>query len=438
MTVSPYAPYPPSLWANSLTALDLPPLQEHGLQTQVLVIGAGLSGLSTALHLARQGMQVTVLEAACVGWGASGRNNGQVIPTLTSAEPDAIEARFGEQGEYLVQLVRDSAAQLFELIRSEQIDCAAEQSGWFQPAHSAGRMALSEARVRAWEKRGAPVTLLQKAECDALLGSTAWHGGMLNHSGGHLNPLALAKGLALRCLRLGVRIYQRSPATAMRFSDDQWQVKTPYGQIRADNLVITTNAYSDFFDKPLHPPLARSIVPVRIWQLATAPLSEDIRASLLPGRQAVSDTHGDLRFFRYDQQHRLVSGGGLIFPFNSDARLQDLVGQRLQQAFPQLLPLRFDYVWDGHIAMTSDRMPHLHELGPRCWTWVGCNGRGVALSVALGKELAEQIVTPQQAPRLPCTRLRPIRFQRLGRQIAPAFLALYRWKDGREPAVASR
>ena len=149
------------------------------------------------LHLAKAGKAVTVLEAEDVGYGASGRNNGQVIPVLTRADPDALCARFGDAGERFVKLIGGSAAYLFDLVRENGLNCEAEQNGWIQPAHTPGRFrAISENRFRQWEKHGAEVELIDKAELDRRIGTNFFFGGFGNRTGGHINPLALTRELA--------------------------------------------------------------------------------------------------------------------------------------------------------------------------------------------------------------------------------------------------
>ena len=424
-----------SLWAA--TAPDRTPataLAEQA-ETDVAVIGAGFSGLSTALHLAREGVQVTVLEGAGVGFGGSGRNNGQVIPTLTAAEPDAIETRFGGAGERFVGLIRDSAAYLFDTARAEDIDCEGEQTGWFQPAHRASRMALSEKRVEAWAKRGAPARLVDREEAARLLGSPQWFGGMYNPTGGHINPLALARGLARACEARGVTIHENSPVASVERKDGKWHLVTASGAVLvARSVMLATNAYTGFHERKLAPTVARSLVPVLSWQMATAPLTNAQRETIVPGRQAVSDTHGDLRFFRYDKRNRLVAGGALAIPVNGAERLKVLVGKRLAEAFPALGTPTFDYVWNGFIGMTEDRFPFITRLGPDFWCWAGCNGRGVALSISLGRELAGAIAgKPLEELALPLSEPKPIPMHDLVTRLAPpVFLPYYRWRDTRD------
>jgi glycine/D-amino acid oxidase-like deaminating enzyme len=151
--------WPPSLWASVTPVGPALPRLEGTHTTDAVVIGAGFTGLSTALHLRRGGISVTVVETMEPGWGASGRNNGQVIPTLSRPVPDDIVAKHGAAGERLVGLLRDSASILFDLVREERIDAEAEQTGWIQPVHSPGRMKIAERRVAQWSKRGAPVEL---------------------------------------------------------------------------------------------------------------------------------------------------------------------------------------------------------------------------------------------------------------------------------------
>jgi glycine/D-amino acid oxidase-like deaminating enzyme len=169
--------------------------------------------------------------------------------------------------------------------------------------------------------------------------------------------------------------------------------------------------------------------------MATQPLGDNVRKSMIPGRQAMSDTHGELIFGRFDARNRFVTGGAIIRPFNQEATLKARVGKRLQALWPQLGEVQFDYVWNGFIGMTTDYLPHIHRLGPNAYGWTGCNGRGVALSIALGDELSKAVRgVPDKELALPFTEPTPIPANELLRPFAPLMMVLYRHRDSKEIA----
>jgi glycine/D-amino acid oxidase-like deaminating enzyme len=427
--------WPDSLWAAvTPPGPDLPELIGTQ-QSDVIVIGAGFTGLSTALHLREAGVDVAIVEAMEPGWGASGRNNGQVIPTLSRPDPEDIIAKHGAVGERFVAMLRDSASTLFELARRYDIEAEQEQAGWVQPVHSPGRIKIAERRVRQWSKFGAPVELLSRDQTREMLGSDAWFGGFWNKSGGHINPLALARGLARAVLDLGGRIYARSPAVSFEHRNNRWVVNTGNGEISGRALVVATNAYSGEIVKSLVPQIAHEVMPILSWQMATQPLSDNIRKTIIPGRQAMSDTHGELYFARYDARNRLVTGGAVIGPGDRAGRLRARVAERLQRLWPQIGEVNFDYVWNGYVGMTTDFMPRIHRLGPDAYGWTGCNGRAVALTMPLGRELARAVQgAPDKELALPFTEPVSIPAHAFMRKRAMLMLLLYRWRDAREIA----
>lgn len=426
-------PWPPSLWAAATPpGPDLPELAGTA-QADVIIIGAGFTGLSTALHLREAGVDVAVVEAMEPGWGASGRNNGQVIPTLSRPDPDDIVAKHGAVGERFVGLLRDSASVLFDVVTRYQIQAEQEQAGWVQPVHSPGRIKIAERRVAQWSKFGAAVELLSRDETRQMLGSDAWFGGFWNRTGGHINPLALSRGLARVVLERGGRIFAGSPALNFERQNARWVVKTAQGEITGRALIVATNAYTGEFSKSLMPDIAQEVMPVLSWQMATQPLSDAARATIIPGRQAMSDTHGELYFARYDARHRLVTGGAVIGSGDKAERLKAIVAERLQRLWPQIGPVEFDYVWNGYVGMTTDFLPRIHRLGPDAYGWTGCNGRAVALSIALGDELSKAVRgIPDRELALPFTDPVPIPAHALLRRLAPLMLMLYRRRDARE------
>jgi glycine/D-amino acid oxidase-like deaminating enzyme len=180
-------------------------------------------------------------------------------------------------------------------------------------------------------------------------------------------------------------------------------------------------------------------MPVLSWQMATEPLSDIARKTIIPGRQAMSDTHGELYFARYDARNRLVTGGAVVNTGDAAGRLKDTVGRRLQRLWPQIGEVKFDYVWNGYVGMTTDFLPRIHRLGPDAYGWTGCNGRAVALSISIGQEMAKaaQGVAAQELA-LPFAEPVPYVAHGLLRRLAPLMLMVYRRRDAAEiPEVAS-
>ena len=420
---------PNSVWAKTAPSVIATHSLEEDISTEVVIIGAGYTGLSAALHLAPD-ISPVVIEANGVGYGASGRNNGLVIPTLSKADPEEIIRIFGqEKGEQTIALIRDSASLVFNLIRKHNMEKAGEQTGWIQPAHSPGRMKLIEKRVTEWTKRGLKADLLDRKQLEGLVGSSAWFGGWIAHDGGTIHPMAYVRGMAKAVVNLGARIFTNSPALSLTKDDNGWLIRTKNGSVKANRVILATNAYTD----DLWPKLRRTIIPVKTWQMATKPLSDNIRRAILPGRHGLSDTRGDLEFARYDWDGRLVSGASLIFDINSENRLRAHVGKRLQKNFPQLGQVEWEFIWSGFLSMTTDYLPRLHVLAPGVFTWLGCNGRGVALSTAMGSVLADLVRgQPIKDAPLPVTDLKTVPAHGLVTQFARTNLLQRRRNDQKE------
>jgi glycine/D-amino acid oxidase-like deaminating enzyme len=430
--------FPPSLWAD--TAAPAPstgPLEPGEYFADLVVIGGGFTGLSTALHASERGARVILLEASEIGWGASGRNNGQVIPAMTRADPDVIVREYGqEKGEALVNIIGGSGDKVFELVRKHRIACAAVQSGWIQPAHRLSRMDLARSRVQQWTRRGFAAELLGRDQTRSLIGSDLWFGGWQNRTGGHINPLAFVRGLASAAQSVGSVIHTRSAVVGISRRPSGWRVSTQTAHVNAPKVLVATHAYSGALGLTSPwPKLASTMIPMRSYQLATQPLPAELRATILPQNHAMSDTHGDLHLGRFDETGRLITGGALIVPFGYEQRLRKRLQDRLKRMFPQLrdFPLEFDYVWHGNFAVTPDGIPRFVKLGDGLYTWLGCNGRGVALSTALGPVLVDAIFADDLSTSvLPFERMRCLSAHALVKRTAIAAMLLYRWRDSRE------
>ncbi len=424
-----------SFWYADAPAAPATQALEGEATADVAIVGAGYTGLSCALHLAERGARAIVLEADEIGSGASGRNNGQVIPTFSRIEPDALadstppEQGGRAKGEQLAQLVADSAAYTFDLIRAHGLDCDAEQRGWVQPVHSPGRVKLAERRVAAWARRGAPVEMLDRASTERITGSRFWYYGWVNRSGGRVQPLAFCRELARVAMAKGAQVFTGSRATALQRQGGRWRVSTRRGAVLAERVVIATNAYTD----GLWPRLARTIFPVNSYQMASVPLPDEVRATVLPGVSACSDTQGDLHFFRLTADGRLVTGGGLVFPYDYAQRLRRRIGERVARVYPQVGAPKFDFIWHGSVGVTLDARPHAHELAPGVLAWLGCNGRGIALATSVGAQFARACLgTPLGELPLPFSPVSPVAGHAIGRRIASLALAVFRWRDKRE------
>lgn len=349
------------------------------------VIGGGFSGLSTALHAAARGVSVVLLEAEIIAWGATGRNAGFVVPNFAKRDPDDILAELGtERGEALVRFASGSADLVFDLIRRHEIDCQAAQSGWIQPAHSATAFAKVESRAAQWASRGRPAVVMDSAETERVTGARGYAGSWTDCSGGLLDPVAYARGLADAAAVYGARIFERSPVHRISRTQDGYTLTTANGTVRAGKVFIATNAYGG----ALQPALARTYFPLRVFQIATEPLPREIRSRLLPGNQSVSDTRRNLFTFRFDADNRLITGGMHIFGPGAATRVPRAIHRRLAERLElsNLPPIA--HTWSGMAAVEPDFLPHLVDLGPGLIAGFACNGRGIALTTALGRELA--------------------------------------------------
>ncbi|MBA4800137.1 MAG: FAD-binding oxidoreductase [Rhizobiales bacterium] len=395
----------------------------------LVVIGAGYQGLSTALHAVRAGLSVQVIEAGEIGAGASGLNGGQVIPGLKQ-DPETLLALFGaDLGERLTTFSAETADVVFNLIASEGLDVEHARTGWIQAAHTETAMEAAVRRNRQWRAQGADVALLNQAEVGLLTGADGYRGGFLDRRAGVVNPLALVHELARIATEAGAGLVVKDGVASLRRVGAGWEVTTASGRsIRARKVLVATNAYSG----ALVPKLAESLVWLHSFQIATEPLPAELDF-ILPGGQAVSDSRRIVVYYRRSPHGRLVLGGR--GPMREPRSEEDWahLERALHRLFPTLASLRIDHRWFGRVAMTPDHLPHLHEPEPGLVMVAGCQGRGIGLMTALGAPLARYLADGDQAVLpLPITPLRRIplhRFRRLG---VAGHIAWYRLLDGLE------
>ena len=415
-----------SLWSATAPSVVPTPALSESVKVDVAIVGAGYTGLSTALHLAERGVSVCVLEANEPGWGASGRNGGQVNPTL-KYDPEQLVRMYGpERAEPLISTVSNSADLVFNLIERHGIDCAPVRKGWMQLSYTDKGVAGLHARADQWARRGVPVQRLDAAAVASRLGSQAFAGGWLDGRAGAIQPLAYARGLVSAALAAGAQVHGHSAVTGLQRQGTGWQLHTAGGaQVTADQVVLATNGYSG----NLWPGMAQSILAANSFIVATKPLSGRAADSILPGQETVSTAQRLLLYFRKDNHGRLLMGGRGLF--NDPTSPTDFahLERSLALLFPQLGPLEFEYRWAGRIAITRNFMPHVHEPAPGLTLALGCNGRGIALCTSLGQQLAGRLCDSRAEFVYPVTPLQRLPLHGLQRFYIGAGVAWYSLLD---------
>ncbi len=404
------SPLPPSLYADTARPpIEAPPL-DGDKRVSVAVVGGGFTGLSAALHLAERGVETVVLDAHQPGWGASGRNGGQVNPGL-KYDPDQVEADFGpELGTRMVSFSTNAPNRVFELIRTHQIQCEARQGGTLRAAYAPKNAAEVRSTAEQCIRRGMPVELLEGDGIAAMSGTRRYLAAVLDRRGGTLNPLGYARGLAEAASHAGVSVHGGSPAQSIRRDGAYWAVQTPSGTVRAERLVLATNAYTD----DAWPKLRRSVVPVFSGIVATEPLPPALVASILPDGSALYENGQITVYYRVDTSGRLLMGGRSPM---RDGVTQDTLRWLIrytERLWPALRGTRWTHAWNGQVAVTTDHYPHFHEPDPSVLISLGYNGRGVAMATAMGDEIARRLTgTPVDALNMPLTTLKEIPFHGL-------------------------
>ncbi|QOR38693.1 FAD-binding oxidoreductase [Billgrantia diversa] len=399
------------LWHD--TSLE-PPLDLSTLQgnhtTDVLVIGGGITGLSTALHLAEAGVSVTLIESGDVPSGASGRNVGLVNAGLW-IPPDDISEVFGEEiGERANSILGGAPAVVFSLIERHSIECQATRTGTLHLAHNGkGDQELAR-RAEQLQRRGAPVELLEAGACQRLVGTQRIRRALLDHRAGTMNPTAYTRGLARAAQAAGARLFTHSAATGVCRAGEDWSITTPRGSVKARRLVLATNAYTeDRWNEIRH-----HFFSGHFFQVASRPLPEELAGDILPERQGAWDTRMVLSSMRRDAEGRLVLGSLGKGDGKPAAFLRCWANRIQRHYFPQLGSVEWECSWSGRIGFTPDHTLRLFELAPGVLGVSGYNGRGITTGTVVGKGFAQYLINGDDgALPLPIRSPRPIRARSL-------------------------
>ncbi|MEZ2146401.1 FAD-binding oxidoreductase [Bradyrhizobium sp. DN5] len=359
-----------------------------GAEADVVVIGGGYTGLSSAIHLAAGGVRVALLEASEIGFGGSGRNVGLVNAGMW-VMPDTLAGTLGSPfGERLIELLGHGPQKVIELIEKHGIDCELERSGTLHCAVGCKGLHEIEMRAEQWQKRGALVFVLNAEETRQAIGGGNYTGALLDKRAATIQPLAYVRGLARIALAAGVKIFTQSEVLTASDTGSRWRIGTANGFVNADWVIVATDAYgkgpwSQVRQEQIHLPY---------FNCATRPLSDHLRTSILPERQGAWDTREILSSYRIDRSGRLVLGSvGALEGVGASVH-RSWAARSLRRLFPQLGDVEFEAVWFGMIGMTSDNLPRFHKLDRNVVAFSGYNGRGIAPGTVFGSVLASYIL----------------------------------------------
>jgi gamma-glutamylputrescine oxidase len=362
------------------------PALQGAVKADLCIIGGGYTGVSAALHAASRGLSVALLEAENIGWGASGRNGGQMI-TGQRQDQSKLEQWYGEVvARQLWSLSEEAKALVRSLIADHAIDAQ------LRPGHLTA--AWKPSHARELERYAADMgrrysythgRFVPKAEMENHVATTRYHGGYFDADGAHLHPLRFVQGMALAAERAGAKLFENSRVTRVAKGPVNTAV-TAGGEVDAKFLAYAANGYLG----DLEPGIAAHILPIDNYLIATEPLGDARAKALIPSGAAIADTKFVLDYYRLSAEGRLIFGGGETYG-GAPRYIEDFVRPAMERVFPQLKDVGIDYAWGGTLAITTRRMPHVGRLSPTQYFAHGYSGQGVAIATHMGKLIAQAI-----------------------------------------------
>jgi len=428
-----FSPFDTTLW--HATAIPAPRTDrlEETITADVCVVGGGYTGMTTALELVGDGASIVVLESQEMGFGGSGRNAGHCTPTFSYYALDELRAMLGqERAERLIARQVSGADMAADLIRDYQIDCEWQQNGYFQGALTPSKLHELENIASSYAEVGAPSAMIGSAEAEKLTGSSRFYGAWLLKSGGHLNPLSYARGIAKALIQEGAQVLTDSKVIDVTPHKGAWSVNTKKGAVIADKVVMCTGAYTEDAWKGLD----RTFKIQKVFLAATNPLPDAVREKVLPFNGTMHDGREDFFVYKYDRAGRIIVS---MFPMGKRGRDLDYTRQvlldRLRWLHPQVpVATTWDYYWTGELDMQRQTIPRLYDVAPGVIACTGLSGRGVPTGTMLGGIIADWARgVPEKDLALP---LEKLKFAPAYMNLAPAMVL--RWYRLRDRLAAKR
>ena len=381
--------YPQSWYAATADVLETLPRLSESLSCDVCIIGGGFTGLSAALTLASAGIDVVLLDAHRIGWGASGRNGGQ-LGSGQRVDQDELEKKYGsDHARALWDLAQVSKQNVHDLIKQYGIDCD-YRSGIMHVDHKR-RFTRETAEYVDKLNTEYDYDKISFVDRDALrqrLASDRYYSGSVDTGAGHLHPLKLAAGLARASIERGVRIFENSEVTNYSESPEHVFVKSSTGDVKARQLLLACNGYLG----KLSAEVAASVMPINNYIIATEKLEPSLAASLIHDNMAVADSKFVVNYFRVSHDNRLLFGGRESYGYRFPANIKAFVRSAMLDVYPQLEECGIDYGWGGTLAITMNRMPHIKQLTSKVISSSGYSGHGVGMATLAGKLCGEALV----------------------------------------------
>jgi len=381
--------YPASYYAASANRTEARPQLEDNISADVCVIGAGFTGLSTALHLAERGFSVVVLEGSRIGFGASGRNGGQIVHSY-SRDMDFIERHYGKKtADAMGAMAFEGGKIIRRIVKQYGIQCDLKDGGIFASCNKKQFRALVDHK-NLWQKYGNDqLQLLDEKDVQNYVGTERYTGGLLDKSGGHIHPLNLTLGEADAIESLGGKIFENSQVTFVQ-QGEKAVVSTAKGQVTADFVMIAGNAYLDGIGDLL-PKLTQKSMPCGTQVITTEPLSKELQQQLLPQDYCVEDSNYLLDYYRLSGDGRLIYGGGVTYGAREPGKIEALIRPKMLKTFPQLKDVKIDYAWTGNFLLTLMRLPQFGRIGNNIYYAQGYSGHGVTSTHLAGDVIASAI-----------------------------------------------